>query len=135
MRNKGLNFIKGITICALGLSLVAPQVKAGTISIDLDANQKKACSPQLGNTTGKYCVGEQVLIKSKFGVETYLYSGKTSDHCGTIETHWVLSPGERKSKVVSVSKNKATLARVTLYSNYKSNQQAGCIAYGTLYNF
>lgn len=72
MKNKILNIIKGITIGALSLALVAPSAMAGSITIKLYASQYKACSAMLGNTTGKYKVTQVVYSDSKSPVEEYM---------------------------------------------------------------
>lgn len=42
MKNKILNIIKGITIGALSLALVAPSAMAGSVTVRLYASQEKA---------------------------------------------------------------------------------------------
>lgn len=134
MKNKILNIIKGITIGALSLSLIAPSAMAGSITIKLYASQYKACSAMLGNTTGKYKVTQVVYSDSKSPVEEYMYYGMTSDHCGKIKDSWTVKPGKETSKSYPISKSSGTLARVTLYGNEKSDQEKGCRSKSTLAN-
>lgn len=134
MKQKLMNFIRGTIICTLSATLFVPNVMAGSTSIQLYNNQYKACSNQLGNTTGKYSITEKTYSSSDYSVELYMYYGQTSNHCGTIKTHWVVAPGKSKTKVYAINKKDGTLARITLYGNLKNNQKKECRAKATLSN-
>lgn len=136
MENKGLNIIKGITLGALSLSLVAPSAMAGSTTVRLYTSQEKAWSDVLGNTTGKYKVSGITYEDSENEIEEYLYIGATADHCGITKDHWINRPSSKpfSPRMYSVSKDQYTVARTTLYSYRKNNMQKKCRGYATLSN-
>lgn len=131
---KLLNYVRGTIICSLSAALFVPSVIAGSTTIQLYNNEYKACSTQVGNTTGKYSVDEKTYSTSDYSVDLYMYYGQTSNHCGIIKDHWAVAPGKTKTKTYSINKKYGTVARITLYGNLKNNQKKECRAKGTLSN-
>ncbi len=135
MKNKILNIIKGITIGALSLALVAPSAMAGSITVRLYASQEKAWSDILGNTTGKYKITGITYDDSNSDIEEYLYVGATAEHCGVVKDNWINKPSKKTfSKTYSVNRGQYTVARTTLYSYRKYNMKKKCRGYATLSN-
>lgn len=134
MRKKVLEIVRGAIVCTICAAAFVPNVMAGSTSIQLYNNQYKACSSQLGNITGKYSIIDKTYSSSDYSVDTYMYYGQTSNHCGIIKAHWCIEPGKSTTKTYAINKNSGTVARITLYGNLKNNQRKECRAKATLAN-
>ena len=102
---------------------------AGSAGSMLNPDQLYVSTAILGNTTGTYRFTSTNSKSSRYCVEAYLFTGKTSAKLPHVAKKYVMSADlKAHSEDVKVSRKNYTVAKASTYGNMKDHPKRDCIA-------